>query len=120
MIIKITNCSEDHYWYKNRVGCFYKVLNEGNKAYAVEAKGNTDREQAAVMVGDFEVVKNPYCYYIAYHYQDKINQGYASEVIYTDFSLDSPYNLSKVYSHLEKNHKRYHIVIQNFIRLLDY
>lgn len=119
MIIKITKCSEDHYWYKNKVGNYFKVINEGDVAYSVENIGNTDNGQAAVMVGDFEIVNNPYCYHVSYHWKNKIDEGFASDVVYVDFKLDSPPNLRGMKEHLEKERRYSNIVILNFIRLKD-
>ncbi|KAA6446668.1 hypothetical protein [Bacillus swezeyi] len=52
MKLKIMKCSDDIYWYKDKIGIYFDVLNVGEVAHTVDHESNTALSKAAVLKED--------------------------------------------------------------------
>lgn len=89
--IKVTQCNEENYWYKDKIGCILPVLAEHERSYMIDSPDSTLGNRPAVMKRDAEPIKNVFTYLVTYEFQsaDKPltkQQGFA----FTENPLNSP------------------------------
>lgn len=52
MKLRIMKCSDTSYWYRDKIGMYYDVLNKGGIAHSVQHDSNTAFSKAAVLKED--------------------------------------------------------------------
>lgn len=52
MKLRIMKCSDASYWYRDKIGMYYDVLNKGGIAHSVQHDSNTAFSKAAVLKED--------------------------------------------------------------------
>ncbi|MBW7632610.1 hypothetical protein P5609_012350 [Bacillus licheniformis] len=52
MKLRIMKCSDVSYWYKDKIGMYFDVLNRGEVAHSVDHELNTALSKAAVLKED--------------------------------------------------------------------
>ncbi|NMV98019.1 hypothetical protein [Bacillus velezensis] len=52
MKLRIMKCSDTSYWYRDKIGMYYDVLNKGGSAHSVQHDSNTAFSKAAVLKED--------------------------------------------------------------------
>lgn len=52
MKLRIMRCSDASYWYRDKIGMYYDVLNKGGIAHSVQHDSNTPLSKAAVLKED--------------------------------------------------------------------
>ncbi|WP_241745091.1 MULTISPECIES: hypothetical protein [Bacillus] len=52
MKLRIMKCSDTSYWYRDKIGMYYDVLNKGGIAHIVQHDSNTAFSKAAVLKED--------------------------------------------------------------------
>ncbi|MCY8815049.1 hypothetical protein MOF52_12290 [Bacillus inaquosorum] len=52
MKLRIMKCSDTSYWYRDKIGMYYDVLNKGGIAHSVQHDSNTAFSKTAVLKED--------------------------------------------------------------------
>lgn len=95
--IKVVQCGQDFYWYKNRIGHILPVVGESQHGYMIDIAEMDSKNKPAVMKEDAVPVENVFTYLVTYEFQPEGKPSMKQQTFaFTEKPLTSP-SMMKVY-----------------------
>lgn len=116
--IKVTQCNEETYWYKDKIGCVFPILAEHECSYMIDAPESMPGNRPAVMKRDAKPIEHVFTYLVTYDFQSANKpvmrrQGFA----FTENPLTSPSEMKAYLTRLRKELRTQEVFITGVLEM---